>query len=112
MTIILYFMRVNSISYTNLKTIEYEIILHYGSCEFNSHTHWGVLNIQLHVIKFVSDLRLVHILFSTGTKGSFTNKTDRHNITEIKMYIVESDIKQQLLTYIKVMHSNTIMWQI
>ena len=75
-------------------------------------THTEVYSIQLHVIKFVSDLWQVHILFSTGTKGSFTNKTDCHNITEIKMYIVESDVKQQLLTNIKVMHSNTIMRQI
>jgi hypothetical protein len=42
-----------------------------------------VYSIQLYVIKFVSDLRQVGRWFSPGTPVSSTNKTDRHDITEI-----------------------------
>jgi hypothetical protein len=43
-------------------------------------TNGKVYSIQHYVIKFVSDLRQV---FSPGTPVSSTNKTDRHDITEI-----------------------------
>jgi hypothetical protein len=38
------------------------------------------------VIKFVSDLR--QVCFSLGTPASSTNKTDRHDITEISLKAV------------------------
>ena len=44
--------------------------------------HAEVYSIQYYVIKFVSDLRQVGS-FSQGTLVSSTNKTDRHDITEI-----------------------------
>jgi hypothetical protein len=42
----------------------------------------GGRGLQLYVIKFVSDLRQVSFFF-LGPPFSPTNKTDRHNITEI-----------------------------
>ena len=44
--------------------------------------HGEVYSIQHYVIKFVSDLRQVGGFFS-GTPVYSTNKTDRHDITEI-----------------------------
>jgi hypothetical protein len=44
---------------------------------------------QQYVIKFNSDLRQVS--FSVGTPVSSTNKTDRHNITEILMKVASID---------------------
>jgi hypothetical protein len=41
---------------------------------------------QHYVIKFVSDLRQVGRGFSPGTPVSSSNKTDRHDITEILKY--------------------------
>jgi hypothetical protein len=45
--------------------------------------HGEVYSIHHYVIKFVSDLKQVGDLFSPGTPISSTNKTDRHDITEI-----------------------------
>jgi len=45
-----------------------------------------VYPIQHYVIKFVSDLRQVGG-FSPGTPVSTTNKTDRHDITEILLKV-------------------------
>jgi hypothetical protein len=39
------------------------------------------------VIKFVSDLGQVNGLFSPGPPVSSTNKTDRHDITEILLKV-------------------------
>ena len=48
--------------------------------------HGQVYSIQHYVIKFVSDLR--QVCFSQGTPASSTNKTDRHDITEISLKAV------------------------
>jgi hypothetical protein len=45
------------------------------------------------MIKFVSDLRQVGG-FSPGTPVSSTNKTDRHDITEILLKVALSTINQ------------------
>jgi len=47
--------------------------------------HGEVNLIQLYVIKFVSDLRM---WFSLGIPVSSTNKTDRHDLTEILLKVV------------------------
>ena len=54
---------------------------HHWCCEFESRSGRGV---QHYVIKFVSDLRQV----------SSTNKTDRHDITEIVLIEALNTIKQ------------------
>ena len=48
--------------------------------------HGEVFSIQHYVIKFVSDLRKV-CNFHPGNPVSSTNKTDRHNITEIMLKV-------------------------
>jgi hypothetical protein len=48
--------------------------------------HGEVYLIQHYVIKFVSDLQQVGVFFP-GTPVSSTNKTDRHDITEILMKV-------------------------
>jgi hypothetical protein len=53
------------------------------------------VNMQQHyVIKFVSDLRQVGRWFSPGTPVSSSNKTDRHDITEILLKVALSTINQ------------------
>jgi hypothetical protein len=59
---------------------------HYWCCEFESRSGRGV---QHYVIKFVSDLRQVQI-----SPVSSTNKTDRHDITEIVLKEALNTIKQ------------------
>jgi hypothetical protein len=53
--------------------------------------HGEVYSIQQYVIKFVSDVRQVGFFF-TGTPVSSTNKTDRHDITEILLKVALSTI--------------------
>ena len=55
--------------------------------------HSEVYSIQHYVIKFVSDLRQAGG-FPPGTPVSSTNKTDRHNITEILLKVVLNTISQ------------------
>jgi hypothetical protein len=58
---------------------------------------WWTLSgrgLQHYVIKFVSDLRQVGRWFSPGPPVSSTNKTDRHDITEILLKVVLNTIKQ------------------
>ena len=55
--------------------------------------HGEVCSIQLYVIKFVSDFRQI------GTPASSTNKTDRHDATEILLKVVLNTIT---LTFISV----------
>ena len=62
---------------------------HNWCCEFESQSGRGV---QHYVIKFISDLRQVGG-FSPGTMVS-SNKTDRHDITEIFLKVALSTIKQ------------------
>jgi hypothetical protein len=47
---------------------------------------------QHYVIKFVSDLRQVGLWFSPGTPVYSSNKTDRHDITEILLKVALSTI--------------------
>jgi hypothetical protein len=69
------------------KTTTYAIIAHHHQhCEVASRSG-EVYSIQHYVIKFVSDLRQVGG-FPRGTPASFTNKTDRHDITEILLILV------------------------
>jgi hypothetical protein len=60
---------------------------HHRRCEFESRTGRGV---QYYVIKVVSDLRQV----GGFLKVSSTNKTDRHDITEILLKVALNTIKQ------------------
>jgi gamma-glutamylcyclotransferase (GGCT)/AIG2-like uncharacterized protein YtfP len=56
----------------------------------SNHVHGEVYSIQHHVIKFVSDLRQVGCFL----RVSSTNKTDRHDITEILLKVALSTINQ------------------
>ena len=60
-------------------------------CEFEPHSG-EVYSIQHYVIKFVSDLR--QVWFSPGTPVSSTNKSDRHDTTEIVSKVALSTINQ------------------
>ena len=62
-------------------------VYHHSRCEVES-SPGEVYSIQYNVIKFVSDLRL----FSPGTPVSSTNKTDRHNVTEILLTVASNAI--------------------
>ena len=53
-----------------------------------------VYSIQIYVIKFVSDIRLVSDFFPVSS----TNKTDRHCITEILLKVVLNAITPELRT--------------
>jgi hypothetical protein len=55
--------------------------------------HGEVYPIQDYVIKFVSDLRQVGFFFP-GTLVSTTNKTDRHDVTEIFLKVALNIINQ------------------
>ena len=55
--------------------------------------HGEVYSIQHYVIKFASDLLQVGG-FSLGTPVSSTNKTDRHDITEILLKVALNTIIQ------------------
>ena len=57
---------------------------HHYRCEFESRSD-KVYSIQHYVIKFVSD-------FSLGIPVSSTNKTERHNITEIVLKVMLNTI--------------------
>ena len=68
-----------------------------------------VYSIQHYVIKFVSDLRQVGWI-SLGTRPvTSTNKTDRHDITEILLKVV---LKQQSLDHDIDLHYLVYMWNI
>ena len=54
--------------------------------------HGEVYSIQHYVIKFASDLR--QVCGSLGTLVSSTNKTDRHDITEILLKVALNTINQ------------------
>ena len=54
--------------------------------------HGDVNSIQLYVIKFLSDLLAAGRWFSPGTPISSTNKTDRHDITEIVLKVALNTI--------------------
>jgi hypothetical protein len=60
---------------------------HHWCCEFESRSGRGV---QHYVIKLVSDF----LWFSPGPLVSSTNKTDRHDITEILLKVALNTIKQ------------------
>ena len=63
---------------------------HHWCCEFESRSGRGV---QHYVIKFVSDLLQVGGFLRVPLISS-TNKTDRHDITEILLKVVLNTIKQ------------------
>ena len=66
----------------------------------SNHVHGELYPIQHYVMKFVSDLWQVGD-FSPGTPVSSTNKTDRHDITEILLKAL-STIKQTKPTIVSV----------
>jgi hypothetical protein len=67
-------------------TIAYAIsAYHHWCCEFEFRSGGDV---QHYVIKFVGDLRDVGGLFSPGPPVSSTDKTDRHDITEILLKVI------------------------
>jgi hypothetical protein len=55
--------------------------------------HGEVYSIQHYMINFVSDLRQTGRWFSPGIPVSSTNKTDRHDITEILLKVALNTIK-------------------
>ena len=67
---------------------------HHLSCKFEPRSG-EVYSIKHYVIKFVSDFRQVG-WFSPGTPVFSTNKTDRHNITEILLEVALSTTKQTI----------------
>jgi len=73
-------------------------------------THGEIYSIQHYVIKFVSDLRQVSH-FSLGTPVSSTNKTDRHDITEILLKVALNTINHETNNCLKQYHlpDNDIM---
>ena len=62
-------------------------------CEFESRSGWGV---QHSVIKFVSDMWQVN--------GSSTNKSDRHDITEILLKVTLNTIRFDKDTFLHMTH--------
>ena len=56
--------------------------------------HGEVYSIKYYVIRFVSDLQQVGRRFSLGTPVSSTNKTDRHEVTEILLKVALNTINQ------------------
>ena len=56
--------------------------------------HGEVYSIQHYVIKFASDVRQ-GLWFSPSTPVSSTNKTDRHDITEILLEVALNTIKSK-----------------
>ena len=71
---------------------------HHYSCEFESHSWRGVLDLTL-FDKYCQCLQ-----FSPGTPVSFTNNPDRHDISEM----VESDIKHHCHNlYILILYNTT-----
>ena len=72
------------------------------TCAISAYHHYKVVSsnlvhgeiylIQHYVIKFVSDLREVDGLFSPGPPVSSTDKTDRHDITEILLKVALNNI--------------------
>ena len=54
--------------------------------------HGKMYLIQHYVIKFVSDLLVSGWWFSLGNQVSSTNKTDRHDITEILLKVALNTI--------------------
>jgi hypothetical protein len=69
-------------------TTTYAISAYHHGCEVESRSRRGV---QHYVIKFVGDLR--QVVFS-GYSVSSTNKTERHDITEILLKVALNTIKQ------------------
>ena len=57
----------------------------------SNHVHGEVYSMQHKMIKFDSDLRQISV-FSPGTPGFSTIKTDRHDITEILLKVMLSTI--------------------
>jgi hypothetical protein len=53
--------------------------------------------VQHYVVKFISDLGQFGRLFSQGTLVSSTNKTDRHDITEILLKVAINTINQAVI---------------
>jgi hypothetical protein len=68
-------------------TTTFAINAYHHWSEFESHSGM-VYSIQHYVIKFISDLRQ----FSPSTLISSTNKTDRHEITEILLIVALNTI--------------------
>jgi hypothetical protein len=76
----------NFVAFTTTYVIS---VYHHWCCEFESRSGRGVQN---YVIKFVSYLRQV----SGFLPVSFTNKTDRHDITEILLKVALNTINQPI----------------
>ena len=57
------------------------------------------------MIKFISDLRQVGGWFSPGLPVSSTNKTDRHDITEILLKVALNKIKPNLAKLIIIIYN-------
>ena len=70
-------------------TTTYAVSAYHHWCEFESRSGWGV---QHYVIKFLWPA--TGRWFSHGSLVSSTNKTDRHNITEILLKVALSTNKQ------------------
>jgi hypothetical protein len=63
-----------------------------------------------HVIKFVSDLRQIGGWFSPGTPITSSNKTGRHDITDMDISVQATMVIQQHLSMpVWIMIHNTLM---
>ena len=82
-------------------TINFEYLIIYSSP-----VHGEALSIQCYVIKFVRDLRQV-CGFPPSTPVS-SNKTDRHNITEILLKVVLNTINHKPSNYLYLEICSTI----
>jgi hypothetical protein len=60
--------------------------------------HGEVYSIQHHEIKVVSDLRQISMVFF-GYSGFLTNKSDRHDITEILLKVALSTLNHKIFHY-------------
>ena len=93
-------------------TTTYAISAYHRCCEFESRSRLGV---QHYMEKFVSDLRQVGG-FSPGPPVSSTNKTDRHDITELLLKVALNTTKQtnkhqeELLAHSHVSHVGVLLY--
>ena len=70
---------------------------HHYCCEFESCSWWGVLNTTL--CEKVCQWHATGLWFSMSTPVSSTNKTDRHDITEILLKVALNTINTNTLTH-------------
>jgi hypothetical protein len=81
---------------------------HHRSCEFESHS--GVLYATL--CDNVCQWLAAGCWFSPGTPVSFTNKTDRHDITEIFLKVVVNTISLSLTLFLWICEGRNLLFSL